>query len=310
MAHFRSGFVAIVGRPNVGKSTLLNQLVGQKIAICSPIAQTTRHRIKGVVTSTRGQMVFLDTPGYSKPLDALGSYLTSEGDAALNEADVMMLVMDMSEDPGAGDRWLAQKVAGTGKFVLLVLNKVDTIGKQGKAVERSKARQLAYRLMFDQAPCSGGLSVLVASAKTGKNRDRIIDTLMRKLPVGPAYYDTEAVTDQRLRELAAETIREQVLLLLREELPHSVAVGIEQFEEGPERTVIRATLYVDQTSQKGMVIGAGGQTIKRIGTAARAEIETLLEGTPVFLDLSVKVRKNWRKDASFLKSLGLAPPSG
>ncbi len=298
----RSGFVAILGRPNVGKSTLLNRLVGQKIAITSPVAQTTRHRIKGVVSSEKGQIVFLDTPGFSKALDKLGNYLTEESKAALSEADAFVMVVDVSQPPGRGDEWVAEQIKQTCKFVLLVLNKSDILkNKPVKLLEHRKA----YNALFSAYPKAKALSV---SAKTGKHINELVDTMIRKLPEGPAYYDSEAVTDQRLREISAEIIREKVLLNTREEIPHSVAVGIETFDESdPEIVRIEAVLYVDQKSQKGILIGQAGSMIKQIGTEARVEIETLLE-QKVHLALNVKLRENWRKDTAFLKSLGLAPP--
>jgi GTP-binding protein Era len=300
---YRSGFVAILGRPNVGKSTLLNKLVGQKIAITSPVAQTTRHRIKGVWSSEKGQIVFLDTPGFSKPLDRLGEYLTQESSAALSEADAMLMVVDMTMPPGRGDEWIAAQVRETGKFVLVALNKVDRL--KDNPAKRLEHRA-AYEKLFEGYPKR---QFILVSAKTGKQISELTDTLLRKLPEGPPYYPDDAVTDQRMREISAEIIREKVLLHTREEIPHSVAVGIDTFDESnPKTTVIHATLYADQKSQKGILIGHEGQMIKAIGTEARREIEEMLENK-VFLDLKVKVRENWRKDPAFLKSLGLAPPS-
>lgn len=297
---FRSGFVAILGRPNVGKSTLLNRLVGQKVAIESPVAQTTRHRIKGVVTVAKGQIIFLDTPGFSKPMDSLGEYLTQESFAALSEADLFVMVVDGTMPAGKGDEWVAAHLRKTGKFVLLVINKIDRL----KAEERQGIRE-SYEGLFAGYE---SWKVLSVSARTGKHVGEMIEILVRKLPKGPAYYPEDALTDQRLREISAEIVREKVLLHTQEEIPHSVAVGIERFEEAEGMTSIYATLYVDQKSQKGILIGAEGSMIKRIGTEARRELEQMMEGK-VYLDLRVKVRENWRKDAQFLKSLGLAPPS-
>jgi GTP-binding protein Era len=300
---FRSGFVALMGRPNVGKSTLLNRLVGQKIAITSPVAQTTRHRIKGVVTSEKGQIVFLDTPGFSKPLDKLGNYISDESMAALNEADVFVLVVDASEPPGRGDVWVANQIKETGKFAVLVLNKIDALkNKPSRLIEH----RLLYSNLFENYPNSRVISL---SAKTGKNIAELTEAVIRKLPEGPMYYPEEAVTDQRLREITAEIVREKVLLNTREEIPHSVAVGIESFDESdPALIRIDAVLYVDQKSQKGILIGTGGSMIKTIGMQAREEIEELLE-QKVHLALNVKIRENWRKDTGFLKSLGMAPPA-
>lgn len=301
---FRSGFVALLGRPNVGKSTLLNKLVGQKIAITSPVVQTTRHRIRGVVTTDRGQMVFLDTPGFSKPLDALGNYLNDEGGAALSEADALCVVVDASLAPGSGDAWVAEQAKKTGRFIVLVLNKVDQVKKAGVLPERKRAYQ-ALMAGYDH------WKPMAVSAYTGRNVPALRDLLFRHLPVGKAYYDKDALTDQRLREMSAELIRESVLHYTREEVPHSVAVAMEAFREAdpePGTTTVVATLYVDQTSQKGLLIGKGGQMIKKIGIRARQQMETLTE-THVRLELQVKVKQNWRKDRSFLASLGLAPPS-
>lgn len=300
---FRSGFIALLGRPNVGKSTLINRLVGQKIAIASPVAQTTRHRIKGVVTEPHGQAVFLDTPGFSKPIDQLGGYLTEESLAALNEADAFMLVVDASLPPGKGDAWVAEKIRETDRFVLLVLNKCDI---HKNKPEIFKQHYKMYANMFEGYKNQG---IITVSAKTGKNVGKIVEMLMPHLPEGPPYFPEDAVTDQRLREITAEIIREQVLLQTREEIPHSVAVGIDDFDEsGAELSRISATLYVDQKSQKGILIGQGGSMIKAIGSAARPVIEEMLE-KQVHLALQVKVKENWRKDDAFLKSLGLAPPS-
>jgi GTP-binding protein Era len=300
---FRSGFVALLGRPNVGKSTLLNALVGQKIAITSPVPQTTRQRIKGVLTMEKGQIIFLDTPGFSKPLDKLGNYISDESLAALKEADCFVLVVDVSQPPGRGDLWVARQIRETGKFAILVLNKVDTL-KNNNA--RLIEHRLLYANLFEGYPDS---RLITVSAKTGRNLAELSEAVIRKLPEGPMYFPEDAVTDQRLREISAEIIREKVLLNTREEIPHSVAVGIESFDESQADLVrIEAVLYVDQKSQKGMVIGNQGAMIKTIGMEARAEIEELLE-QKVHLALNVKVRENWRKDAGFLKSLGMAPPA-
>ena len=299
---YRSGFIALLGRPNVGKSTLLNRLVGQKIAIASPVAQTTRHRIKGVVSRSQGQAIFLDTPGFSKPLDRLGGYLSEESLAALKEADVFILVVDVSQPPGKGDAWVAEQIKETGRFVLLVLNKSDILKNQPVRLLEHRKR---YHDLFKGYP---NRSVLGISAKTGKNVESVIETVIRKLPEGPMYYPDDAVTDQRMREITAEIIREKVLLNTREEIPHSVAVGIDLFDESrADITHIEATLYVDQKSQKGILIGQAGMMIKTIGVEARPEIETMLEKR-VHLALQVKLKENWRKDVTFLKSLGLAPP--
>ncbi|MDX2083766.1 MAG: GTPase Era [Candidatus Melainabacteria bacterium] len=302
---FRSGFVALVGRPNVGKSTLLNQLIGMKVAITSPVMQTTRHRIRGVRTSEKGQLVFLDTPGFSKPLDSLGHYLVAEGLAAVSEADAFVLVVDGSVPPGPGDAWVVEQLRQTGRFIWLVLNKLDRLKNDpGKKVTHTR---LYGELLNGYAHWKHRW----VSAKTNKNVETLADSLLRTMPEGPPYYPEDATTDQRLREMAAETVREKVLLHTREEIPHSVAIGVETFVEEAERglTSITMTLYVDQESQKGILIGKNGSMLKTIGTQARQDLETLME-QQVFLKLQVKVRRNWRKDADFLKSLGLALPTG
>jgi GTP-binding protein Era len=235
-------------------------------------------------------------------MDKLGTYLTDESKAALSEADLFVLVVDATQPPGKGDVWVAEQIRETGKFMLLVLNKVDTLkNKPAKLLEH----RALYADLLKDYPNSKMLGV---SAKTGKNMNELIDMAIRKLPEGPAYYPEDTVTDQRLREITAEIIREKVLLNTREEIPHSVAIGIEKFDESdPEITRIEATLYVDQKSQKGILIGQGGSMIKTIGIEARMEIENLLENK-VHLALYVKIKENWRKDNAFLKSLGLAPP--
>jgi GTP-binding protein Era len=287
----------------MGKSTLLNRLIGQKVAITSHVAQTTRHRIKGIITEPEGQVVLLDTPGFSKPLDQLGTYLSQEAEAALSEADALMMVVDLSMMPGKGDEWVAEQLQKTGKFILLVMNKMDLVKTK---LEIKRQRELAYRHLFSGYTHWDSISV---SARTGKNMAELPQLLISKMPEGPAYYGEDAVTDQRMREIAAEMIREKVLRLTQEEIPHSVAVGIETFEEDAEKklTRIKATLYVDQPSQKGILIGKAGQMIKQIGVDARKDLEKLTD-MQVFLELNVKVKHNWRKDAQFLQSLGLAPP--
>jgi GTPase len=289
----RSGFVAIVGRPNAGKSTLLNRLIGQKVAITSLVAQTTRYRIRGVLHHALGQAVFLDTPGFSKPQDSLTHYLVEQAHAGLNEADVVLWVVDMTEPPGTGDEWMAEQINRTGKPAIVVCNKRDQL--KTKTAQAAAHRQ-AYAALLPQAK-----AVFSVSARTGKQTQDLITALMPLLPFGPLYYPETDVTDQRIRELAAELIREQVLRQMRDELPHSVAVLIEQFDEtDPDCVRIYASLVVNQPSQKLLVVGAGGHQIKQIGQEARKAIEQLLE-QKVFLGLEVVVRKNWRRDAKFIE---------
>jgi GTPase len=291
----KSGFVALVGRPNAGKSTLLNRLVGQKVAITSLVAQTTRYRIRGVMHHKLGQAVLLDTPGFSKALDSLTHYLVEQAQAGLAEADVLLWVVDASLPSGPGDRWMAEAMTRHNKPVILVLNKLDRL-KQSLPLQQ--ARKTDYMSLYPTAS-----AVFWVSARTGKWVHQLIEQVMALLPNGPAYYPDSAVTDQRLRELAAELIREQVLRQMAEEIPHSVAVLLDEYDESqPDGVKIRATLVVNQPSQKRILIGSGGHQIKQIGIQARQAIEKLVEG-PVHLALQVDVRKNWRRDARFIELL-------
>lgn len=296
---YRAGYVAIVGRPNVGKSTLMNQLIGQKVAITSSRVQTTRFRIRGVMTvEGRGQVVFLDTPGFSKPLDELGTFMTQEGHQALHEAQAVLMVVDGSAMCGSGDEWLAERVKETALPVVLVINKIDQVSDK---VRRENIR-LSYLKLFEGLQAFDYLTV---SAKTGKRMAELPRKIFKCLPEGENIYDPELVTDMNLREIAQEMIREKLMRYTEDELPHSVAVVLEEFNESdPACTRITAVLYVDQKSQKGMIIGKGGQKIKQIGQAARQDIEAMVE-TQVFLDLTVKVKENWRKDPQFLKIIGV-----
>lgn len=288
---FRSGFVAIVGRPNVGKSTLLNKLIGQKIAIVSSKAQTTRHRIRGVFSRDQAQVVFLDTPGIHKPLHLLGEQLVKSAVDTLSEVDLVLFLVDGRTTAGRGDRYVADLIAQVKKPVLLVMNKLDS-GKAEPEVEAS------YQELGEF------VGTHVISALYGKGVEQLIKDLIARMPEGPAYYDPEEVTDQTVRTLAGELIREQVLRLTSEEVPHSVAVRVDQFEEretGP--TYIHATVFVERDSQKGIIIGHKGEMLKKIGTQAREAIAKMMDGK-VYLELHVKVLPNWRKEASALKRLG------
>lgn len=287
----RSGFVALVGRPNVGKSTLLNKLVGQKIAIVSSKAQTTRHRIRGVFSRDNAQVVFLDTPGIHKPLHLLGEQLVKAAVDTLSEVDLVLFLVDGRTTAGRGDRYVSELVAQVKKPVLLVMNKLDS-GKADPEVEKS------YQELGEF------VGTHVISALYGKGVEQLIRDLIARMPEGPAFYDPEEVTDQTVRALSGELIREQVLRLTSEEIPHSVAVRIDQFEEretGP--TYIHATVFVERDSQKGILIGHKGDMLKQIGTQAREAIAKMLD-SKVYLELHVKVLPNWRKEASALKRLG------
>ena len=292
---YKSGFVTIIGRPNVGKSTLLNKIVGQKIVITSDKAQTTRERLRGIFTSEKGQIVFVDTPGVHKPLNKLGEFLLEETKLAVPDADVILFMVDGKEPAGAGDKWIAKNILQTNIPIILVVNKVDTI----KNVSERDLNVVTYRELFDNIK----IPVVKVSAKTGRNIDTLIKNIYAKLPEGIAMYDEDEVTDQNMREIAKEIIREKILRLTQDEIPHSVAVKVDLFEEKKTLTKISATIFVEQDSQKLIVVGKQGQMIKKIGEYARVELENMI-GRKVFLDLFVKVKKNWRKKEDNLKNLG------
>ena len=292
---YKSGFVTIIGRPNVGKSTLLNKIIGQKIVITSDKAQTTRERLRGIYTSEKGQIVFVDTPGVHKPLNKLGEFLLEETKLAVPDADVILFMVDGKEPAGAGDKWIAKNILQTNIPIILVVNKVDTI----KNVSERDLNVVTYRELFDNLK----IPVVKVSAKTGRNIDTLIKNIYAKLPEGIAMYDEDEVTDQNMREIAKEIIREKILRLTQDEIPHSVAVKVDLFEEKKTLTKISATIFVEQDSQKLIVVGKQGQMIKKIGEYARVELENMI-GRKVFLDLFVKVKKNWRKKEDNLKNLG------
>ncbi|MGD9580295.1 MAG: GTPase Era [Vampirovibrionia bacterium] len=292
---FKSGFVTIVGRPNVGKSTLVNQILKQKVAIMSDKVQTTRRRLRGIFTDERGQIVFVDTPGIHKPIHKLGEFLMEETKLALPDADLVLFVVDATEPPGAGDRWIVQNIIEREKPVIMVVNKIDLV----KDADKRKELVEAYKDLFEDQK----VPTFTISAKTGKNREDLIKNLFRKLPKGPQYFPDDDVTDQSMRVIASETIREKILLNTSEELPHSIAVVIETFKTDEKMITIDAVIYVERDSQKGMIIGKNGTMLKKIGSLARVEIEEMAEHK-VFLTLNVKVKKNWRKNPSALKQFG------
>ena len=286
MSEYKSGFVAILGRPNVGKSTLLNTILGQKIVIATDKAQTTRKRIKGIYTTDEGQIVFVDTPGIHKPLDKLGEFLIDEVKSSVPDADVILFLVDVSEPAGAGDKWIAQNILKeVKKPVIIVLNKVDKI----KDPVKKEMNLLTYKTLFEQ-----NLPTAKISAQTGRNIDTLISTIMRKLPDGPPIYPEDEVTDESMRSIAQEIIREKILINTQDEIPHSVAVIITKYEEKKNIDRIFADIHVEQESQKGIMIGKKGQKLKTIGTQARMELEKVLD-KKVYLELNVKVTKNWRK---------------
>ena len=284
--------MALIGRPNVGKSTLLNQLVGRKVAITSPVAQTTRHRLRGIVTTPRAQLVLLDTPGIHKPHHLLGERLVKTAKAAIGEVDLVLLILDGSVKPGQGDAFVAQLLRHSHLPVLMGLNKQDCVSPR-----RSEALARAYQAMAEQWP------LLLFSARTGEGCDAVVDGLSERLPHGPYLYPPGVVSDQPEQLLLAEQIREQVLLLTREEVPHSVAVTIERISESSQRTHVAAAVLVERDSQKGILIGKGGSMLKTIGTEARLQMQKLIHG-PVHLELFVKVMPRWRRHPGRLAELG------
>ena len=289
MKQYRFGYVAILGRPNVGKSTILNRLIGQKIAIATNKAQTTRRRINGIYTSDEAQIVFVDTPGIHKPVDGLGEVLVDEAKSALKDIDLALFVVDGSTSSGRGDRWIVDNVIGKNPEIpmFIVVNKSDLIKDEENIV--------SYKTLFEK-----NISVLKISAKTGRNFDTLIKNIIRKLPSGEKMYDEEIVTDETMRNISAELIREQILLNTHDEIPHSVRVDIVEYKEKENLDSIRANIVVEQDSQKAIIIGKGGSMLKKIGTEARKEIEESA-GRKVFLDLNVKVEKNWRKNCKVEK---------
>ena len=290
----KSGFVTIIGRPNVGKSTLLNQILGQKIVITTDKAQTTRKRIKGIYTTNKGQIVFVDTPGVHKPLNKLGEFLLDEAKIAIPDADVVLFLVDGSEPAGKGDKWISENLLETEIPVIIVMNKVDKIKKPEKVEENL----LTYKMLFNK-----NLPVVKVSAKTGRNIDTLISNIYKKLPDGELLYPEDVVTEETMRSVAEEVIREKILLNTSDEIPHSVAVKIDRYQETEEIDRIYANVFCETKSQKGILIGKGGSMLKKIGTEARQELEKIVE-KKVFLGLEVKVEKDWRKKESSLKNFG------
>lgn len=290
----KSGFVAIIGRPNVGKSTLLNQILGQKIVITTDKAQTTRKRIKGILTTQEGQIVFVDTPGVHKPLNKLGEFLLDEAKIAVPDADVILFLVDGSDPAGKGDNWIAQNLLQTKIPIIIVMNKVDKIKKPEKVEENL----LSYKTLFNE-----NLPVVKISAKTGRNIDTLLKNIYKKLPDGEALYPEDVVTEETMRDVTEEIIREKILLNTSDEIPHSVAVKVTNYFEKEDIDKIYATIYCEQKSQKGILIGKGGNLLKKIGTEARLELEKIVE-KKVYLELEVKVEKDWRKKQKVLKNFG------
>lgn len=292
---YKSGFVTLIGRPNVGKSTLMNRLIGQKIAITSNKPQTTRNRIQTVYTCEQGQIVFLDTPGIHKAKNKLGDYMVHVAVRTLEEVDVILWLVEPSDYIGAGDQHIIEQLKRVKTPVILVINKIDKVKK-----EAVYAFIDTYRKAFDFQ------EIVPLSALKGTNTEELVQCIFKYLPYGEAFYDEDTVTDQPMRQIVAELIREKALRLLEEEIPHGVAVTIEGMKEKGKICHINATIICERESHKGIIIGKGGQMLKKIGSAARMEIEHMLE-MQVNLELWVKVKKDWRDSDFLLKNFGYNP---
>ena len=291
---FRSGFVTLIGRPSSGKSTLLNALMGKKLAIASPTAQTTRHRFRAVHTTDTHQMVIVDTPGVHKPHDALGEELNTTALKSLDGIDVAAFLLDASAPFGRGDEWVIAELSKEKCPKILVLSKVDLVDDETRQAQRKLAEDLSE---WDQ--------VVELSSVTGKGLDCFIEAVVSRLPEGPLWFPADMETDQPLEVIIAEFIREKILLTAHDEVPHAVGVVVDSMDYNRRKNLQRiyASVYVERESQKGIIIGKNGGAIKSVGTQAREDLETLL-GQKVFLDLRVKVRKNWRRDLNQIRRFG------
>ena len=294
---FKSGYVAIVGRPNVGKSTLMNRIIGQKIAITSNKPQTTRNKIQTVYTDDRGQIVFLDTPGINKAKNKLGEYMLTASLSSLKDADVVMWLVEPSNFIGRGEQFIIEELKKANLPVILVMNKVDTVEKE-QVFEFIDT----YRKVYEFA------EIVPISAREGNNVDVLIEQILKYLPYGPMYFDEDTLTDQPMKQIVAETIREKALYCLSDEVPHGIAVVVDRFKErvrddGVVITDIEATIICEKESHKGIIIGKGGTMLKKIGSTARYDIEKLVE-TKVNLKLWVKIKKEWRDSDSMLRNFG------
>ena len=293
-AEFKSGFAAVIGRPNVGKSTLINRLIGQKIAITSDKPQTTRSRIQCILTVDDAQVIFLDTPGIHKPKFKLGEYMLRAAEGTLKEVDVILFVIDANEKFGGGEKYILERLKSTERPVILVVNKIDLL-------EREKL----LPILAEYSARRNFAAIVPISAADGTNVDDLLDEIKKFLPNGPKYYPDDMVTDQPERLIIAEIVREKLLHLTEDEVPHSIAVDIEEMTKRPNGDqYIRAYIYVERESQKGILIGKKGSMLKTVGSQARPEIEMLL-GSKVFLDLWVKVKKDWRNSVGAIQNFGL-----
>lgn len=293
--NFKSGLVTIVARPNVGKSTLLNKILGQKVAIATPLRQTTRKNLKGIYTDSNSQIVLIDTPGVHKPINELGKYLSNQSKDALLDTDLILFMVDATEPCGLGDKWIWENYLKDIKTpIVLVYNKVDLI----KNLEVREMNVFSYKKAFEV-----NLDSVKISAKTGRNVEDLIKKIKEYLPYGEKFYDEDMLCDTNMREIASEIIREKIILNTKDEVPHSVAVTIDSYKEEKDIDKISAKIIVNNDSQKGILIGKQGAMLKKIGTASRKELEEILE-KKVFLELFVKVQKNWLKDKNAIKELG------
>lgn len=289
---YKSGFVTLIGRPNVGKSTLMNYLIGQKIAITSNKPQTTRNRIQTVLTTEEGQVVFVDTPGIHKAKNKLGEYMVNVAERTLNEVDVVMWLVEPTTFIGAGEQHIASQLKKVQTPVILVINKIDSVKP-----EEVLASISAYKDLYELA------EIVPVSARNGNNTDELLKVIMKYLPYGPQFYDEDTVTDQPERQIVAEIIREKALHSLNEEIPHGIAVAIDQMKMRNKVMHIDATIICERDSHKGIIIGKQGNMLKKIGSTARFEIERMLE-CKVNLKLWVKVKKDWRDSEFLMKNFG------
>ena len=296
--NYKSGFVTLLGRPNVGKSTLLNKLIGENITITSPIAQTTRKKLKGILTTKKGQIIFVDTPGVHKPNHRLGEILVKNAKGSIIGVDMVIFILDSSEEPGRGDKYIKDFLFKNKTEFIVALNKWDLVNKEFRNLRLDQ-----YRRFF-----GNNKNFQIVSAIDGEGCDELVNIILSLLPEGPNLYDKDTICDQPLSILLSDLVREQVLINTREEVPHSVAVKIEKMEKmkrnnGTSFTAVLATIIVERTSQKGILIGKKGSMLKIIGQSARSNISKLIEG-PVHLELFVKVVPNWRKKESRLIEFG------
>lgn len=292
---YKSGFATLIGRPNVGKSTLMNRLIGQEIAITSNRPQTTRNRIQTVLTTEEGQIVFLDTPGIHKAKNKLGEYMVNVAERTMEDVDVILWLVEPTDYIGAGERHIIEQLKKTKTPVILVINKIDTVKKDALFAFIDTYRK---ELDFQE--------IVPVSALKGNNTDELVKCIFKYLPYGPAFYDEDTITDQPMRQIVAELIREKALRLLEDEIPHGIAVSIESMKEKGKICHIEATIVCERESHKGIIIGKGGAMLKKIGSTARPEIEDLLE-MQVNLQLWVKVKKDWRDSDFLLKNFGYDP---